>query len=308
MRPCPYCPSVIELSVISLDAWRAGRSDRLEAWYGRFSTSHTWARDMVASRRQREDEQLDDGAVFAVESDGAPVGQVALTSDGPQATLHELWIAPEHQRRGYGRAALALVEEWARAVSPALGASIDPANPAHTALFHRYEPRAQNMVKQLSTVDAPAIAARPMRQDEFARWRQEEFTAFAHDISDAFLHDLPQALERSEREFDELMPDGLATENTSTVRLDTAEGAVATIWLMHHYQPDTTWVGSVTVEPAHRGQGHGRAAMLVGEQETVRAGDGHLGLNVFASNPVARRLYESLGYRTFTQTRTVDLR
>jgi GNAT superfamily N-acetyltransferase len=299
---------VIELSVIPLDAWRAGRSDRLADRYRPFSSSPDWPRDMAAWRRRWEDEQLDDGAVFAVEADGNPVGQVALTSAGPQATLHELWIAPEHQRRGYGRAALALVEEWARAVSPALGASVDPADPAHAALFHRYEPRAQNMVKQVSTVEDPGIVARPMRPDEYAAWREEEFTAFAHDISNAFLHDLPRALERSEREFDEIMPDGLATENVSTLCLDTAEGRVATIWLVHHFMVDTTWVSSITVDAAHRGQGHGRAAMLVGEQAAVRAGDGHIGLNVFATNPVAQHLYERLGYRTFSQTRTRDLR
>ncbi len=53
----------------------------------------------------------------------------------------------------------------------------------------------------------------------------------------------------------------------------------------------------VEVSPAHRGRGHGRTLMLLAERECLAAGVRNLGLNVFADNAVAVRLYGSLGYR-----------
>ena len=51
-------------------------------------------------------------------------------------------------------------------------------------------------------------------------------------------------------------------------------------------------------DEAHRGRGHGRALMLLAEIQTIFAGRRVLGLNVFAGNTPAERLYASLGYET----------
>ncbi len=52
------------------------------------------------------------------------------------------------------------------------------------------------------------------------------------------------------------------------------------------------------IDPAHRGRGLGRAAMVLAEEAARSQGASELGLNVFGPNTVARRLYESLGYET----------
>ena len=48
----------------------------------------------------------------------------------------------------------------------------------------------------------------------------------------------------------------------------------------------------------HRGRGLGRRLMLAAERECLAAGVADLGLNVFAGNTPALRLYGALGYRT----------
>ncbi|CAM5644474.1 GNAT family N-acetyltransferase OS=Streptomyces tendae OX=1932 GN=GUR47_33185 PE=4 SV=1 [Streptomyces tendae] len=54
----------------------------------------------------------------------------------------------------------------------------------------------------------------------------------------------------------------------------------------------------VEADAPHRGRGHGRTLMLLAEARAIAAGLPLIGLNVFAGNTAAERLYESLGYET----------
>lgn len=68
------------------------------------------------------------------------------------------------------------------------------------------------------------------------------------------------------------------------------------LWLaLRDGQP---FVYDVEVDADQRGHGHGRALMLLAEIQAHALGKHTLGLNVFADNTPAERLYESLGYET----------
>ena len=56
------------------------------------------------------------------------------------------------------------------------------------------------------------------------------------------------------------------------------------------------WIYDVTVDEDRRGEGWGRAIMRAFEGAARQRGYTRAGLNVYADNHVARRLYESLGY------------
>ena len=64
------------------------------------------------------------------------------------------------------------------------------------------------------------------------------------------------------------------------------------------------WVWNVEVDEPYRGRGLGRAAMVLAEDAACDHGATELGLSVFGHNPVARHLYESMGY----VTKTVQMR
>src|SRR5271165_4006003 len=82
---------------------------------------------------------------------------------------------------------------------------------------------------------------------------------------------------------------------------------VATNWIGHHYGPGVSWVYGVETHAGHRGKGYGRAAMIIGAEATLAAGDAHLGLNVFGHNAVAIGMYESMGYRAYDHGRSIEL-
>ncbi|WP_346426683.1 GNAT family N-acetyltransferase [Streptomyces sp. YIM 130001] len=54
----------------------------------------------------------------------------------------------------------------------------------------------------------------------------------------------------------------------------------------------------MVIDADQRGQGFGRAAMVLGEEYARAQGAHTLGLSVFGFNTGARGLYESLGYET----------
>lgn len=61
--------------------------------------------------------------------------------------------------------------------------------------------------------------------------------------------------------------------------------------------PQRWWVWDIAIDEEQRGQGLGRKAMILAEELAVAGGATSIGLNVFAHNEIARRLYLSLGYQ-----------
>jgi ribosomal protein S18 acetylase RimI-like enzyme len=89
--------------------------------------------------------------------------------------------------------------------------------------------------------------------------------------------------------------------------IDDEDAVVGFLWIgppMSEEPGAKYWVWNVEIEESYRGQGLGRAAMALAEDAARAHGATELGLSVFGHNPVARRLYESMGY----VTKTVQMR
>jgi len=71
--------------------------------------------------------------------------------------------------------------------------------------------------------------------------------------------------------------------------------------------PPGAWLYDIEIAPEQRGKGYGRGLLAALERQLASLRVESLGLNVFADNPVARRLYESSGYDVTTQNMTKTL-
>jgi ribosomal protein S18 acetylase RimI-like enzyme len=112
------------------------------------------------------------------------------------------------------------------------------------------------------------------------------------------------------RRREQLLPRGLDTDHMVLFVGEVDGEPVGWLWYGLPGVPGHStgaWVYNVVVFEAHRGKGHGRALMLAGEAELVDRGVPEVGLNVFASNTTAVRLYEALGYTVTTQQMTKSL-
>ncbi|WP_030240807.1 GNAT family N-acetyltransferase [Streptomyces sp. NRRL S-350] len=169
-----------------------------------------------------------------------------------------------------------------------------------------YTERMRTLSKRLAAPPAlPAgLTARPIDAAALPAWLDRAAEDYARWLTVSGLSE-EEARTMSAGGRPDLLPQGADTPGVVLRSLYGADGGpqpYGSIWVDLHLRdlPDgepLAWVMVVEVSPAHRGRGHGRALMLLAEQECLGAGVRNLGLNVFPGNEVAVRLYDSLGYR-----------
>jgi ribosomal protein S18 acetylase RimI-like enzyme len=151
----------------------------------------------------------------------------------------------------------------------------------------------------------PTVTLSAMTADEFEAWRLHSLQAYAQEKVTAGAWTAEEAEQRSQEEFDELLPQGLATESQLLFCARGEAGEqVGILWLsLVHPRgaPDTAFVYDIEIVPDRRGQGYGHAVLAAGEDVLRGYGVRALGLNVFGDNPTAIRLYETSGYHVTSQ-------
>ncbi|MFJ6389837.1 GNAT family N-acetyltransferase [Streptomyces sp. NPDC091972] len=249
-----------------------------------------------------------DGALsrhFTVCVNSRPVGAIHLATHpafGPSvAQIRDLRIDEPDRRRGRGTVAALAAEEVARGwgcgqVEIRVPADAGPALRLATALG--YVHRNRGMEKPLGT-EAPELPAgsrgRPMTEDEFWPWAERGITEYAGDWSERGVPEA-EARARSRKDHEKLVQRGLKTPEALFSVLEHDGVRVGVLWV--EFVDAKAFVYDVETEEAFRGRGHGRSLMLLAEAQAIASGRRVLGLNVFAGNTPAERLYESLGYET----------
>ncbi|MDT0614006.1 GNAT family N-acetyltransferase [Streptomyces lancefieldiae] len=238
-----------------------------------------------------------------------PVGAIHLGTSpafgDSVAVIHELRIDEPDRRRGRGTVAALAAEEVARGwgcrqilASVGAGAGVDAEAGSRLAQALGYVLRNRGMTKPLGDTP-PALPAgsraRPMTRDEFDAWHVHESEQYARTWIERGMPEA-EAYAKARSDHATLLPQGLDTENTLFSVLEHEGERVGVLWLA--LREDRAYVFDVETDAAHRGRGHGRSLMLLAEARAITAGRRLIGLNVFAGNTAAERLYESLGYGT----------
>lgn len=153
-----------------------------------------------------------------------------------------------------------------------------------------------------------AVTLRPMTQAEYDLRMPVLMEGYAASLVQAGRATAATALAESRRQHAELLPAGLATERmlflaaVPTGVLDSPPVGWIWVGLPDPAEPERpAWIYNIEVDPAHRGHGYGRALLAAVEPLLAAHGVTRLGLNVFADNPVARRLYETTGFAVTAQ-------
>jgi ribosomal protein S18 acetylase RimI-like enzyme len=144
---------------------------------------------------------------------------------------------------------------------------------------------------------------------KFAAWSERAISDYADDLARSHGATIQHALSVARAQFAHMLSDGLETPNTWLfVIVDEAGVDVGTLWLGANPQfEDAGFVYDIVIDDARRGEGLGRAAMLLAEDTLRDAGYAKIQLSVFGFNNGARRLYDSLGYDEVATTMTKAL-
>lgn len=140
---------------------------------------------------------------------------------------------------------------------------------------------------------------RPMTACEYAEWLAESVPAYAADKVASGQWTQEESLERSKKENDELLPQGLETpDNFLFTIVDSSSAAVGMLWfaVKTKFNARIAFVFDVSVKLERQREGHAMRAFKDLEEEVRRLGLAGIALHVFGHNAGARALYAKLGY------------
>ncbi len=148
------------------------------------------------------------------------------------------------------------------------------------------------------------VTLNPMTQEEYEAFQPDLIEEYAQVLSLNFDTPIEEAREKVRKLNSELLPQGVDTpgHRLFTIRREGFAKSAGTLWVFVDAPAKTAFIYDIQIVESLRGQGIGREVLTLLEDLLRSEGTIKIGLQVFDSNPVARHLYESVGYKVISQT------
>jgi ribosomal protein S18 acetylase RimI-like enzyme len=142
------------------------------------------------------------------------------------------------------------------------------------------------------------VTLAPMSQAVYDAWHDRSVREYAEGHVAAGNWPADEAPERAAAEFRRILPDGLETAGQQLWSIEAPGGDhVGILWAgPRPGMPGALWIWDIEIEPQARGRGYGRAALEALHAWARERAFTSVGLHVFGSNEIARRLYQRTGY------------
>jgi ribosomal protein S18 acetylase RimI-like enzyme len=140
----------------------------------------------------------------------------------------------------------------------------------------------------------------PMLESELNAYLEKSIPNYAADNVEAGYWSEEEALERSRKVFNDLLPEGVKSKGQHLFQVEDVETneRVGIIWLNARTDVPrpSGFIYDIEMGEKFRGKGFGKQTMLAIEEKARELGLKSIGLHVFAHNAVAKGLYEKIGY------------
>jgi RimJ/RimL family protein N-acetyltransferase len=140
----------------------------------------------------------------------------------------------------------------------------------------------------------------PMTQADYLAFLETAVTEYAEEHVRSGRWSAEEAPARAAREYEQLLPDGVATPNNYlyTLHDEATDSDVGRLWFAIREQAGqrSAFVYDVYVAPAFQRRGYATQAFQALEQQAQALGLSQIALHVFGHNHAARALYEKLGF------------
>jgi len=135
-----------------------------------------------------------------------------------------------------------------------------------------------------------------MQQEDFEPYLERDIREYAEEHVRNGNWSAEEALERSRKEHQQLLPDGLESRNQFLFSInDASDQKLGTLWV--NIENGRAFIYDFRIDEAQRGKGYGKQA-LVALDDKLRSMDVQsVGLHVFGDNVKAQELYKKMGYQ-----------
>jgi ribosomal protein S18 acetylase RimI-like enzyme len=136
----------------------------------------------------------------------------------------------------------------------------------------------------------------PIQQEDFDRMIDAEIRGYAEEHVRNGNWPAEGALERSKKEFDALLPDGIHSKDQYLWSLlDEDSSKIGMLWVQ--VKDQKAFIYDFVVEEPFRGKGYGKQALIAMDEKLKAMNVESVGLHVFGDNITAQELYKKMGYQ-----------
>ncbi|HEX9840953.1 MAG TPA: GNAT family N-acetyltransferase [Anaerolineales bacterium] len=134
-----------------------------------------------------------------------------------------------------------------------------------------------------------------IEQEDFEIFLKRGIREYAEDHVRNGNWSAEEALERSKKEFEQLLPDGFNSQHQYLYSIiDEDNNKIGVLWVQVKAQK--AFIFDFIIDEAFRGKGYGKQALAALDEKLISMNVDSVGLHVFGHNIVAQELYKKSGY------------
>jgi len=137
----------------------------------------------------------------------------------------------------------------------------------------------------------------PMQQEDFKPYLERGIREYADDHVRNGNWTAEEALEKSRKEFEQLLPDGVNSKDQFLYSIidDPDNNKVGLLWVQ--VKDQKAFIYDFIIDESFRGKGYGKQALLALDEKLQSMNVESVGLHVFGDNTTAQELYKKMGYQ-----------
>jgi len=136
----------------------------------------------------------------------------------------------------------------------------------------------------------------PMEQADFEAYLEEDIQRYAQAHVEAGNWEPSQALEKSRKEHQQLLPDGLESKNQYLFSIiDASDQKLGILWV--NIENGRAFIYDFRIDEAQRGKGYGKQGLMALDEKLKSMNVESVALHVFGDNITAQELYKKTGYQ-----------
>jgi ribosomal protein S18 acetylase RimI-like enzyme len=149
----------------------------------------------------------------------------------------------------------------------------------------------------MSTKRGVMVKLIKMQQEDLEPYLERGIREYAEDHVRNGNWTAEESLERSRKEFEDLLPDGVDSRDQFLYSIfnESDDDKIGLLWVQ--VKDQKAFIYDFIIDEGFRGKGYGKQALVALDEKLESLGAQSVGLHVFGDNVTAQELYRKMGYQ-----------